>query len=100
MAAQIARQTYRKLYMVVGFVEDKDLSRVRRCFPGRRTTSSRRPGSAARSTSASSRAGPPVTVAGRVRPDRERGARVARELAGPDDMIFIGGSTYVVAEVL
>lgn len=32
-----------------------------RCFPGRRTTCSRRPGSAARSTSASSRAGPPVT---------------------------------------
>ena len=26
VAAQIARQTYRKLYMVVGFVEDKDLS--------------------------------------------------------------------------
>ena len=24
----------------------------------------------------------------------------ARELAGPDDMIFIGGSTYVVGEAL
>ena len=27
-------------------------------------------------------------------------AAVARELAGADDMIFIGGSTYVVAEAL
>ena len=26
--------------------------------------------------------------------------RAAQENAGPDDMIFIGGSTYVVAEIL
>lgn len=87
--------------MVVGFVEDKDLSRVLpaaspagalRVHEGRDPPRARR----ARARAPGRR----LRIAGRVRPDRERGARAARELAGPEDMIFIGGSTYVVAEVL
>lgn len=79
VAAQIARQTYRKLYMVVGFVEDKDLSRVLpaaspagalRLHEGRDPPRARR----ARARAPGRR----LRIAGRVRPDRERGAR-----AGP-----------------
>ena len=37
---------------------------------------------------------------GEVVADVQQAVARARELAGPDDMIFIGGSTYVVGEAL
>ena len=69
VADQLKKTPYNKLYCVIGFVRDKDLAHILPLLPQ---------GEAAASVA--------------------EAIWRARELARPDDMIFIGGSTYVVAE--
>ena len=101
VAAQIARQTYRKLYMVVGFVEDKDLSRVLPLLPRQAHYVFTKAGiRRALDERELARRAAGYGLQGECVPTVNEALARARELAGPDDMIFIGGSTYVVAEVL
>lgn len=101
VAAQIARQTYRKLYMVVGFVEDKDLSRVLPLLPRQAHYVFTKAGiRRALDERELARRAAGYGLQGECVPTVNEALAWARELAGPDDMIFIGGSTYVVAEVL
>ena len=101
MAAQLAAQHYRKLLMVVGFVEDKDLSKVLPLLPKdayyfftraaiRRALDEKE---LARHAGAYGLRGECV---GSV----SEALRLARSQAGPEDLIFVGGSTYVVAEII
>ena len=101
VAAQIARQTYRKLYMVVGFVEDKDLSRVLPLLPRQAHYVFTKAGiRRALDERELARRAAGYGLQGECVPTVNEALARARELAGPEDMIFIGGSTYVVAEVL
>lgn len=87
--------------MVVGFVEDKDLSRVLRCFPGQAHYVFTKAGiRRALDERELARRAAGYGLQGECVPTVNEALARARELAGPDDMIFIGGSTYVVAEVL
>lgn len=99
MAEQLKKTPYKRLYCVIGFVRDKDLAHILPLLPHDAHyifTQAR-----------TSRALPAAELAakaaiyglqGETATSVEDAVQRARELAGPDDMIFIGGSTYVVAE--
>lgn len=98
--AQIARQTYRKLYMVLGFVSDKEIDRVLPMMPREAhylfTQASIERAMPAQELSQRAAA---YGLQGETIPHVQQAVARARELAGPEDMIYIGGSTFVVAEL-
>lgn len=96
---QIARQKYGKLYMVLGVADDKDLSSILPLLPKQAhyiftQASVRRAMPAATLAAEAARHGLDGETAASVKQAVER----ARALASADDMIFIGGSTFVVAD--
>ena len=100
VAAQIVRQHYGKLYMVVGFAADKDVAAMLRLLP--RTAyylftqpSSRR----ALPATELARLGQAAGLEGEVAATVPEALARARNLAALEDMIFVGGSNFVVAEI-
>ena len=101
VAEQLQRARYDKLYCVIGVVQDKDLTQMLPLLPREAyyiftQASIARAMDAGALSSAAAAYGLQGEVVTGV------GAAVARAhaLARPDDMIFIGGSTFVVAEAL
>jgi dihydrofolate synthase/folylpolyglutamate synthase len=102
VVAQIQAQDYRKLYMVVGMVSDKDFDSVIPLMP--------RDAHYIFTAPSVPRALPAETLAekflaegfeGEVALDVHAAYRRAIELADPEeDFIFVGGSTFVVADLL
>ncbi len=101
VAEQLKQTPRKQLYCVIGFVRDKDLAHILPLLPHDACylfTQAQTP-----------RALPAAELAAKAAIYGLHGEAVdsvaqafarARELAGPEDMIFVGGSTYVVAEVL
>ncbi len=101
VAEQLKQTPRKQLYCVIGFVRDKDLAHILPLLPHDARylfTQAQTP-----------RALPAAELAAKAAIYGLHGEAVdsvaqafarARELAGPEDMIFVGGSTYVVAEVL
>lgn len=103
--AQVAEQlraTPRKaLYCVIGFVRDKDLAHILPLLPRDAhyiftQAQTERALPAGELTAKAAIYG----LSGETADNVPAAVARARELAGPEDMIFIGGSTYVVAEAL
>ena len=101
VVAQIEAQEYRKLFMVVGMVSDKDFDSVIPLMPRNAHYIFTAPSVA--------RALPAEALAERFRhegfegevvPNVQSAYRRAIELADNDDFIFVGGSTFVVADLL
>lgn len=101
VTAQLAQQRYDRLYMVLGFVADKDLDRVFPLLP--------RDAYYIFTKASIPRALDEQELARRAAVYGLRGECVssvpealalARTKASPDDMIFVGGSTFVVAEII
>ena len=101
VVAQIEAQEYRKLFMVVGMVSDKDFDSVIPLMPRNAHYIFTAPSVA--------RALPAEALAERFRhegfegevvPNVQSAYRRAIELATDEDFIFIGGSTFVVADLL
>lgn len=101
VAEQLKATPHKELYCVMGFARDKDLAHILPLLPHdahylftQAQTDRALPAGelAAKAAIYGLRGEAVATVAEAV-------AR-ARELAGPEDMIFIGGSTYVVGEAL
>ena len=101
VAEQLKTTPHEKLYCVVGFVRDKDLAHILPLLP--------REAYYIFTAAHSDRAVPAEELTAKALIYGLQGEAVAtvaealaraRELARPDDMIFIGGSTYVVGEVL
>lgn len=97
---QLERYAFRNLWMVLGMVQDKDLSTIIRLLP--------REASYIFCNSKIPRALPATDLLnlaqnqgleGVAIPDIAEAIRYARKKASPDDLIFIGGSTFVVAEI-
>ena len=87
--------------MVVGFVEAKDLSRVLPLLPRQAHYVFTKAGiRRALDERELARRAAGYGLQGECVPTVNEALARARELAGPEDMIFIGGRTYVVAEVL
>lgn len=98
---QIAQQKYEKLYFVIGMVNDKDISGVLAMLPRDAyyiftRASIPRALDATELQKLASEHG----LHGEVAPTVARALELARTNAAPEDMIFIGGSTFVVAEVV
>lgn len=101
IVAQIARQHYRKLYMVLGFVADKDLDKVLPLLPKEAHYLFTRAGiERALDEKLLAERAAAYGLLGETLPNVTATVKRARELASPEDMIYIGGSTFIVAEFL
>ena len=101
VAEQIKRQKYRKLYIVIGVMADKDLRGIIPLMPQHAEYVFTQAGTpralaAEQLQKAFAAAGMHGTVVTPVKSAVE----YAKRQAGAEDMIFIGGSTYTVAEAL
>lgn len=97
---QIQQQSFRHLHMVMGMVKDKDISGVLRLLPSQANyyfCEAKIP----RAMAAHDLSAKAMTfgLKGEVIPDINKAIEKAKSIATKDDMIFIGGSTFVVAEI-
>lgn len=101
VVAQIRKQTYDKLCFVLGVVADKDISAILELLPRDAhylfTNAAIARALGAEDLAAKARQ---VGLQGEVWLSVESAVSRARQLSTPRDMIFIGGSTFVVAEAL
>lgn len=98
---QLKRQSYRKLYFVLGVVADKDLDHILPLLPREAHylfTQASLP-RALKAEDLAARAGAAGLEGEIVKTIPEALAR-ARSLATAQDLVFVGGSTFTVAEVL
>ncbi|MBO6496199.1 MAG: bifunctional folylpolyglutamate synthase/dihydrofolate synthase [Roseivirga sp.] len=97
---QISRQLYSQLYMVLGFVKEKDLNPILAMLPENAHLIFCEP-QIPRALlidelkAKTSKLKQPKTYI----QDVNEAINFARQSASPDDMIYIGGSTFVVAEI-
>lgn len=101
VAEQLKSTPHKRLYCVVGFVRDKDLAHILPLLPHDAhyiftQAQTQRALPAADLTAKAAIYG----LKGETVADVPAAVARAKELAAADDMIFIGGSTYVVAEAL
>jgi dihydrofolate synthase/folylpolyglutamate synthase len=98
--AQLARVPHQHLHMVIGTVNDKDVTKVLALLPHTATyyfcqADIPRALPAAELVALAQAAG----LRGQAYGPVPAAVAAARAAAGPDDVVFIGGSTFVVAEV-
>jgi len=99
--AQISRITKTGLHIIIGFVNDKDLESVLPLFPKGATyyfTKAAVP--RALDENILKAAAQKYGLNGQAYPDVKTALVQARKNAAKSDMIFIGGSTFIVAEVI
>ena len=101
VAEQLRQTPHRKLYCVMGFVRAKDLAHILPLLPREAhylftQAHTERALTAEELTAKAAIYG----LQGEAVADVQAAVARARELAAPEDMIFIGGSTYVVGEAL
>lgn len=98
---QLEKQPFKKLYFVLGVVADKDLDHILPLLPRKAyylfTQASLPRALKAGELAARARA---AGLQGEVVPTVPEALAKARALAGSGDLIFVGGSTFTVAEVL
>jgi dihydrofolate synthase/folylpolyglutamate synthase len=100
VVSQLKKYTYAKLWMVIGMVNDKDISKVLDLLPKEATyifCQANIP--RAMDANELERKGNEKGLIGQVIPKVMDALEFARKNASPDDLIFIGGSTFVVAEI-
>lgn len=98
---QLARRPYPRLHLVWGMVQDKAHEKILQLLPPAAAYYWVRP-ELARGLDAAALAakGAALGLAGQVCGSVAAGIAAARAAAGPDDLIYIGGSTFVVADAL
>ncbi len=101
VAAQLKRQSYRELYCVIGLSRDKDLRHILQLFPSDAHFIFTRPKVERAFT------GEEIAVVAQelglrceVVPNVREAMQKAQKIATSDDLIFVGGSNFVVAEIL
>lgn len=97
---QIRQQRYNRLWIVLGCVKDKDLQAVLSLLPKEAYyffCQAKIP--RALDATELMRQSVAVGLTGEVIADVNQAIRMAKERSGKDDFIFIGGSTFVVAEI-
>lgn len=98
---QLAKEKYSRLHIVLGFVKDKDITHILEMFPRYATyyfTNAAIP----RSLPASELKALAIArgLDGNDYPTVPEAYNAALEAASADDMIFVGGSTFIVADLL
>ncbi len=97
---QINTCRFRKLYMIIGFVRDKELGRIFPLLPKEATYFFTRP-SCPRGLEEQElkRKAEDSGLSGTAVAEVNEAIEKAVTMAGPEDMIYIGGSTYLVADI-
>lgn len=97
---QLQRTPHERLHMVIGMVNDKDISKILNLMP-RDAVYYFCQASIPRALDAAELADQAAGCGlhGEVEPDVNAALRKATRAAGPNDLIFVGGSTFVVGEV-
>lgn len=98
---QLTKQSYERLYFILGVAADKDLDAMLSLLP-RNATYIFTKASVERAMDSRELAERAVAagLVGEETPDLAHALARARELASPADMIFVGGSSFVVADAL
>ena len=101
IAEQLRRQVFRRLHIVIGMVNDKDVRGVLALLPREATyyftqASVKRALPAGQLASLAAEAG----LQGTCYPDVPSAVRVAQKESLPEDFIFVGGSSFIVADLL
>lgn len=99
---QILMQNYKKLHMVIGFVKDKDVDEILKILPRGAQYYFTQP-SVPRALTAkelAEKATMEYDLNGKEVPTVNEAIMLARRAAKQNDMIFIGGSTFVVADAI
>ncbi|WP_445384193.1 bifunctional folylpolyglutamate synthase/dihydrofolate synthase [Robiginitalea sp. IMCC44478] len=98
---QLGRQTYRELHFVLGFVKEKSLDGIWPLFPKTASYYFARP-DIPRGLDADLLAASALHygVKGKTFGSIPEALRAALQAASPEDLIFVGGSNFTVAEVL
>lgn len=101
IAEQLKQQTYRKLHIVMGMVNDKDIRGVLALLPRDADyyftkASVKRTLPEAELARLANAAG----LQGECYPDVPTAVRAAQEKSLPEDFIFVGGSSFIVADLL
>lgn len=98
---RLRQMPHEHLHMVIGTVNDKDVRKLLDLLPREATYYFARPdiprGLPAEQLQS---IGASLGLRGRMYASVPKALKEAREEAGPDDLIFVGGSTFVVAEVV
>ncbi len=101
VTAQVAKCHYRKLFVIFGLANDKDLGEILPLLPQNAyyiftRASVERAMAADELAAAAAKYG----LLGEVQPTVEAAYKAARQAAGAEDMILVGGSTFVVSDFL
>lgn len=97
---QLKTYTYAHLWMVIGFVQDKYISKILTMLPQEaRYVFCQADLPRAMSADLLSAKAADFGLRGEVIPDVNQAYQFARKNAAKDDLIFVGGSTFVVAEI-
>lgn len=101
VVSQLAQMQYKRLHMVIGMVNDKDISKMLKLLPVKATYYFCKP-SIPRGLDAKELKKQAVAVGlkGKAYLSVQKALEAARDEAGKNDLIFAGGSTFVVAEVI
>jgi len=98
---QIERCEFRKLHLVLGFASDKDVSGMLALMPPHAAYYfTKAPGRRSLDENELMQIAAKYALRGNAYPDVAEACRSALQNAAEDDMIFIGGSAFVVAEAL
>lgn len=97
---QIQKESFENLHIVLGVVNDKDLDSILPLFPKKAIYYFCRPNSSrGLDTEILKEAAKKYNLLGEKYDSVENAFTVARENAGQNDFIYVGGSTFVVAEL-
>lgn len=101
VAEQLSKMEYNRLFCVLGFCEDKDIAQILKLMPKDAhyiftRAASRRAASLEQLAEAATECGLDFECAESV----QRAVEMAKSQINSDDMLYIGGSTFVVAEAL
>jgi dihydrofolate synthase/folylpolyglutamate synthase len=89
------------LHIVIGFVSDKDIGTILPMFPpNARYYFTRAKVQRAMDEKALKSAAGKFGLKGGSYDDVRKALKAARENASPSDLVFVGGSTFVVAEII
>ena len=98
---QIKGLKFQRLFMVIGFVQDKDVRSILPLLP-KQAYYIYTQAQIQRAMEAENLAhlAAEYGLKGEVEPDVKKAFLLAKNMAGKEDLIFVGGSTFVAAEVL
>lgn len=98
---QLERQSYRKLHMVIGMVNDKDIRGVLALLPeDAEYYFTKASVKRALPEQELARLAAEAGLQGDCYPDVPSAVRAAQEKSLPEDLIFVGGSSFIVADLL